>query len=151
MCSYAFCLFLENKSRPLQKANSRQQKNEQRNFSSGVHDDEHREACTPHSTLYTAARTPAACVYFSAFRRMRLTHSAVVSNAYVCKNNVGKLGEETTLCSVKKTLKKGTNRRKSIRRSKQIKGRFSLRGGARAMHPSPLSVIFGVDRGQVLV
>ena len=32
---------------------------------------------------FTAARKPAACMYFSAFRRMRLTHSAVVSKAYV--------------------------------------------------------------------
>ena len=32
---------------------------------------------------FTAARKPAACIYFSAFRRMRLTHSTVVRKAYV--------------------------------------------------------------------
>ena len=33
----------------------------------------------------TAARKPTACKYFSAFRRMRLTHSAVVHKVYVKK------------------------------------------------------------------
>ena len=33
------------------------------------------------TTHFTAARKPAACIYFSAFCRMRLTHSAVVSKA----------------------------------------------------------------------
>ena len=40
-----------------------------------------------HGTAHlVAARIPAACVYFSAFRRMRLSHTAVVSKAY--KKNV---------------------------------------------------------------
>ena len=43
---------------------------------------------------FTATRKPASCIYFSAFSRMRLTHSAVVSKAYV--KNVGKLREVTT-------------------------------------------------------
>ena len=30
---------------------------------------------------FTAAKNPAACIYFSSFRRMRFTHSAVVSKA----------------------------------------------------------------------
>ena len=36
-----------------------------------------------HSTAhFTVARNPAASIYISAFRRMRFTHSAVVSKAY---------------------------------------------------------------------
>ena len=34
---------------------------------------------------FTAAGKPTACIYFGAFRRMRLTHSAVVSKAYAKK------------------------------------------------------------------
>ena len=34
---------------------------------------------------FTAARKPAACIYFSAFRRKRFTYNAVVSQAEVKK------------------------------------------------------------------
>ena len=44
---------------------------------------------------FTAARKSAACIYFSAFRQMRLAHSAVVSKAYV-KMYIGNLNEATT-------------------------------------------------------
>ena len=44
------------------------------------------EGRAPYRTAHlTAAEKPSACVYFSAFRRMRFTYSAVVSNAYVNK------------------------------------------------------------------
>ena len=47
-----------------------------------------------HRTAHlTAAGKPTASIYFNAFRRMRLTHSTVVSKAYV--KNVGKLSEVT--------------------------------------------------------
>ena len=50
---------------------------------SRVRNDQHRAACTrAHRTAhFTAGRNPAACIYFSAFRRMQFTHSAVVSKA----------------------------------------------------------------------
>ena len=52
-----------------------------------VHNDQHRGACTPHSTLYSCQETRSlhTSVYSSAFRRVRLTHSAVVSKACVKK------------------------------------------------------------------
>ena len=61
---------------------------------SGVHNDQHRAVCTLNSTLDSSEDSCSLyTVYFSAFRRMRLTHSAVVSKAYVKRC---KLNEETT-------------------------------------------------------
>ena len=70
---------------------------------------------------FTAAKEPPACIYFSAFRRMRLTHSAVISKTYV-KKNVGNLNEATT--PARKNIQKRANCKRSIRRIKQIRERF---------------------------
>ena len=60
----------------------------------GVHNDQHRAVCTPHSTLCSSDDSRSLYpVYFSAFCRMRLTHSVVVSEAYVKRCN---LNEVTT-------------------------------------------------------
>ena len=53
---------------------------------------------------FTAARKPTASQFFSAFRRMLLTHSAVVSKAYVEKCREVKRSNDA--CSVKKTQKR---------------------------------------------
>ena len=37
---------------------------------------------------FTAARNPAACIYFSACARVRFTHRAVISKAYVKKSTI---------------------------------------------------------------
>ena len=50
---------------------------------SGVHNDQHRAARTHRTARFTEARNPAACTYFTAFHRIRFTHNAVVSKAYV--------------------------------------------------------------------
>ena len=59
---------------------------------------------------FTAARKPTACIYFGAFRRMRITHSAVVSKEYV-KENVGNLDEATTPSRKKRHHKEQTTSR----------------------------------------
>ena len=52
---------------------------------------------------FTAARKPAACIYFSTFRRLWFTHSAVVSKAYVKKCREPKRSNDA--CSEKDTKK----------------------------------------------
>ena len=54
---------------------------------------------------FTAARNPAACIYFGAFRRMRLTHSAVVSKAYVKKCTIVTYTKQRRLLGKKDTKK----------------------------------------------
>ena len=100
------------------------------------------------TALFTAARNPAACIYFSAFRRMRLTHSTVVSKEYAKQCWEGKRRNDA--CSLKNTPKKA-NWKESIRRNKQIRGRFRSSKERRPRDASALSVLFGVDRGQVFV
>ena len=61
---------------------------------SGVHNDQHRAVFTPYSTLCSRGVTRSLCtaaVYFSAFLRIRLTHSAVVSKAYVKRCNLNEI------------------------------------------------------------
>ena len=108
MCSCAFCLFLENKSWPLEKAKSRQRKRQRTQAACTTTSTKRRVHCTVH---FTAARKPTACICFSAFRRMRLTHSAVVSKAYVEKCREAK--RSSNACSVKK-IQKRANCKKTI-------------------------------------
>ena len=97
---------------------------------------------------FTAAGKPAACIYFYAFRRMQLTHSTVVSKEYAKQCREGKRRNDA--CSLKNTPKKA-NWKESIRRNKQIRGRFRSSKERRPRDASALSVLFGVDRGQVFV
>ena len=97
---------------------------------------------------FTAARKPAACIYFSAFRRMQLTHSAVVSKAYVKKCREPIFINESTTPGRKKKTQKRPNCKQSIRRTKQIRERFRSSRERRPRDASPVSVVY---RGQVLV
>ena len=94
---------------------------------------------------FLAARNPASCTYFSAFRQMRLTHSAVVSKAYaklarhMKKNYHGETARENW------HKKEQTARRASIRRIRREC--FGSSEERRPRDASPVSVVFGVDRG----
>ena len=97
---------------------------------------------------FTAARKPTACIFFSAFRRMRLTHSAVVSKAYVKTDREAKRSNNAS--SVKNTQERAIYK-KSIRRTKRTGQRYRSSKERCPRDGSPLSVIVGVDRGHVLV
>ena len=89
-------LFISSITWPMQKEQSSHKKKEQPTAAaqtSGVHNDQHRAVCTPHSTLFSSDDSRSLCtaVYFSAFRRIRLTHSAVVRKAYVKRCNLNEI------------------------------------------------------------
>ena len=104
----------------------------------GVHNDQHRAVCTPHSTLCIA-------VYFIVFRRMRLTHSAVVNKAYVKRWN---LNEVTTPARNNWHKQEQAASRSSVE-PKIERVRFGSCEERRPRDASPVSVVFGVDRGRV--
>ena len=87
---------------------------------SGVHNDQHRAVGTPHSTLCSSDdfRSLYAAVYLNAFLRIRLTHSAVVSKAYVKRCN---LNEITTPAE---TDTKMSSCQQSMHRTKERRERF---------------------------
>ena len=90
-------LFISSITWPMQKEQSSHKKKEQPTAAaqtSGVHNDQHRAVFTPYSTLCSRGVTRSLCtaaVYFSAFLRIRLTHSAVVSKAYVKRCNLNEI------------------------------------------------------------
>ena len=98
---------------------------------------------------FTAARKSAACIYFSAFRQMRLAHSAVVNKAYV--KNVHMEPKRSNDASSEKWTQKRENCKQSMHRTNQVRERFRSFQERRPRDESPVSVVFGVDRGQVLV
>ena len=129
MCSHDFCLFLKKQIVAVGKSKvttTKEQRTTQ--FLTG---------CTTTSTerrahstaLFAAARKPTACIYFSAFRWMRLSNSVVVSKAYVKKCREAKRSSDA--CSVKKTQKRA-NRKQSIRRTKKRRALLIVRGEASA-------------------
>ena len=82
MCSYAFVYFSKKITGHWKR--TIQTTKEQRTVQTActTTGTERRAHRTAH---FVAARNPAACIYFSAFRRMRLTHNALVRKAHVKK------------------------------------------------------------------
>ena len=95
-------------------------------------------------SVYTA-------MYFSAFRRMRLNHSAVVSREHVELWNIKRSNDA---CSEKLTKKEQAASRvsvgpKKVESDQKKKNAVWIVRGEAPRDASPVSVIFGVDRAQV--
>ena len=127
---------------PLEKEEkSRQQKNNNQQHKQAACTTTSTERCahcTAHFSSREDSRSLYTAVYISAFRRMRHTHSAVVCKAY----------RSNDACSEKLTRKRASCQQ-SIRRTKKRRVRFGSSEERRPRDASPVSVVFGVDRGQV--
>ena len=113
MCSYAFCLFLKKNIVAVgkSKVTIEEQRTQARCTTTSTEERAH------HTAHFTAAGKPAACTYFSAFSRIRLTHSAVVRKEYVKKMS-GNLNEATTPARKKRHKKEQTASRASVGQNK---------------------------------
>ena len=118
-CSYTFCSFFQNHVVVGTEEKSNQNKNNQQHKQAACTTTS-TERCahrTAHSSSSEDSRSLYTAVYFSVFRRMRLTHSAVASKANV---NIWNLNEVTTparkncfqdsLCPVKRRNRAGSPR-----------------------------------------
>ena len=131
-----FVYYFSNKSWPLEKAKSRQQTNNDQHKQGAQR--QHREGCTQHSTLYSCQESHSQHI----FRR----HPSDAAYSQCC----GEPERSSDSCSEEKTQKRA-NCKQSIRWTKQIEERFRLFKERRPRDASPVSVVFGVDRDQVLV
>ena len=80
------------------------------------------ERCTQRKSHFAAARNPTVCTYVSTLRRMRLTHSSVVSKANV-KTIYGNNINESTTAAWNITPKR-EKCKQTIRQTKKVKKAF---------------------------
>ena len=112
------------------------------------------ERCAPRTAHFSSSEDSPSlytAVCFSAFRRMRLNHSAVVSKEHREKWSIKRSNDA---CSEKLTKKEQAASRasvgpKKVESDKTKKSAVWIVRGEAPRDASPVSVIFGVDRGQV--
>ena len=150
MCSSAFYLFLQkNHVRGRWKKKSQDNKGTT-NSTSSVHNDQHRAACTLYRALHSSQESRS-LQYISAPSVRCGLLTALWQQGISKEMYHGNLNDSTNPSRGKKT-QNGTNcKRTEIRRTKQRRERVRSSKARRTRDASPVSVVFGEDRGQVLL
>ena len=148
MCSYALCLF--QKQHRCHWKNQCHDDETTTNRTSRVHNDQHRAACTLYRALHSSHESRS-LQYISAPSVRCGLLTALWQQGISKEMYHGNLNDSTNPSRGKKT-QNGTNcKRTEIRRTKQRRERVRSSKARRTRDASPVSVVFGEDRGQVLL
>ena len=131
MYSYAFVCFQK----------SRQRNRATNSSTSGVDNGQYRAACTPHSTLCRSENSRSLCIF------QRLPSEAANSARWLARHVKKCSLNEATTPRQNRHQKEQTASRASDQEKKNV---FSLSDERCPRDASPVSVVFGVDRGQLL-